>query len=76
MLGKGETPIFILAFFYTAIIVVAGSFCLLLILSSTGIIDFVKREQSSLVSRHCRVYTEQGKTNQYETCVKQAASFK
>lgn len=76
MLGKSETPIFILAFFYTAIVVVAGVFLVLLLLTSCGLLDFVKKQNNSLVTRHCGIYNEQGKTSLYDNCVKQAVEFK
>jgi hypothetical protein len=76
MLGKVETPIFILAFFYLAIVVVAVIFCVLLILSSTGVLDFVKQQHTALLTRHCGVYREQGKPSLYQGCVQQAVNYK
>jgi ABC-type lipoprotein release transport system permease subunit len=75
MLGKVETPIFILAFFYVAIVVVVLIFVTLLLFSCTGVSDFIHNQKTLLMSRHCKIYAEQGKTLLYDGCVKQARAY-
>jgi hypothetical protein len=69
MLGKVETPIFILAFFYTAIMALAVIFCCLLLLSSTGILKYVNDQHLSLMSRHCKIYADFQKASAYQKCL-------
>ncbi|MDD5289911.1 MAG: hypothetical protein PHT40_01760 [Patescibacteria group bacterium] len=69
MLGKVEAPIFILAFFYLAIIVLALVFCILVFLSSTGVFDYVNSQHLALMSRHCKIYSELQKTSAYQKCL-------
>ncbi|MFH1457328.1 MAG: hypothetical protein ABIF17_04455 [Patescibacteria group bacterium] len=75
MLGKVETPIFIMAACYIFIIglilVLAG----LVFISVFNINEFVEDQKIALVTRHCKVYFEQGQKQSYEGCVRKAIIY-
>ena len=56
MLGNVETPIFILAFCYTTVMVICLIFLGLLFFSTTGIIDYVDYQQKMASTDYCLLY--------------------
>ncbi len=75
MLGNVETPIFILAFCYTAVMVICLVFFGLLFFSVTGIIDYVDYQQKMASTNYCRVYQQQGLNRLYDNCVQSAIAY-
>ena len=75
MLGKAEIPILILAGCYIFIIGLVIVLVSLIFISALNINQFVKNQRSALVSRHCKIYLEQGQQQSYDGCVKQAITY-
>jgi len=75
MLGKVETPIFILIACYMAILGFAIIFICLTLYSTLNIKNFIKRQEIAMVTRHCKIYLQQNKQKLYESCVKRAIVY-
>jgi hypothetical protein len=75
MLANVETPIFILAFCYTAVIVIAGVFFVLLVCSTTGIINYFDYKQKMVATGYCKVYQDRGSKVLYESCMKNGGVY-
>ena len=75
MLGKIETPIYILAALYVTIIGMVIVAIATIFLSYIGVTDFIVRQERALVVRHCRIYLENDKPGYYNGCVRQALAY-
>lgn len=72
MLGKIKSPLWILAFLYFAIIILALVFGTLLIWFMSNISHQVQQRQANLKSEHCQIYLEFSKYGFYEKCLADA----
>ena len=75
MLGKIEAPIFILVACYIFIIGMILVLVSLMFISFFNINKFVENQKLALVTRHCKIYLEQGQRQSYEGCVRKAIVY-